>query len=89
MARARRQRERAERSAAGGRKRDGGGAAGPVKVVHDRHVLERVVARRNDMYSEAAVFVPQGYVPNLESMHRLPPDNKFHAKDSPRIFYWG
>jgi hypothetical protein len=60
-----------------------------VKLVRDCHVLERVVAWRNDMYSEAAEFVPQGYVPNLESMRRLPPDNKFHASASPCIFYWG
>ena len=61
----------------------------PVKKVHDRHVLEHVIACRNDEYMEASEYVPKGYVANIDAMRRLPPDRKFHANDGKRVYYWG
>jgi hypothetical protein len=61
----------------------------PVRFITDRHVLEHVVAERNDLYLEAAEYVPQGFVPNLQSIHRLPPDTISHPRGDPRVFYWG
>jgi hypothetical protein len=57
--------------------------------VRDRHVLEYVVATRNDLYMEAADYVPQGYVPDLDSIHKLPRDRRPRSNESPRVYYWG
>lgn len=60
-----------------------------VKQFRDRHVLEHVIAKRNDEYLEAAEYIPQGYVPDLKSMRKLPPDRKFKTREPTRVFYWG
>jgi hypothetical protein len=55
----------------------------PDRTVHDRHILEHVIALRNDLYHEASAFVPQGSIPDLKSLRKLPPDTEFH----PRVVY--
>jgi hypothetical protein len=57
--------------------------------VRDCHVLEYIVATRNDLYVEAADYVPQGYVPDLDSIHRLPRDLRPRSDGSPRVYFWG
>ena len=61
----------------------------PVKKVHDRHMLEHIIAVRNDEYMEASEHVPEGYVANIDAMRKLPPDRKFHANDGQRVYFWG
>jgi hypothetical protein len=61
----------------------------PDHRVRDRHVVEHVVAARNELYHEASAYVAQGAIPDLQSMRKLPLDTEFHPRDSPRTFYWG
>lgn len=55
----------------------------------DRHVIEHVVATRNDEYLEASAYVPQGYVADLSAMRSLPPERKVKTRTEKRVFYWG
>jgi hypothetical protein len=57
--------------------------------VRDCHVVEYVVATRNDQYTEASRLVPKGVVPDLNSFHRLPREIGQRSDGSPRVYYWG
>ena len=61
----------------------------PVKHLRDQHIIEHIVAQRNDDYMEVSEYIPQGYVANLGALRKLPPDNKLYVKSSNRVFYWG
>ena len=61
----------------------------PVKHMRDQHLIEHIVAQRNDDYMEVSEYIPQGYVANLGALRKLPPDNKLYVKSSNRVFYWG
>ena len=61
----------------------------PVKHIKDSHIIEHIVAQRNDDYMEISEYIPQGYVADLGALRRLPPDNKLYVKSKERIFYWG
>ncbi|OHT17312.1 hypothetical protein TRFO_12450 [Tritrichomonas foetus] len=61
----------------------------PVKHMKDRHLIEHIVAQRNDDYMEVSEYIPQGYVADLGALRKLPPDNKTYVKTKKRIYYWG
>ena len=62
----------------------------PVKRgMRDRHLLEHVIATRNDEYMESVEHLPEGYVADIDSLRRLPRDTKFHVRSGKRVYYWG
>jgi hypothetical protein len=61
----------------------------PDPLFHDRHIIERVVASRNQLYRIASRVVPNGAIPDLESLHALPKDSIAPTRDQPRVFFWG
>lgn len=61
----------------------------PVRRMHDDHLIEHIVAQRNNDYMEVSEYLPQGYVANLGALRKLPPDNKSFIKSTNRVYYWG
>jgi hypothetical protein len=58
-------------------------------LIHDSHVVERVITTRNQLYRAASAVVGRGAIPDLHSIHQLPRDTLFHAAPRHRVFFWG